>query len=394
MPVWVGNCVWSPARIVRAALPWVLFGVGLAWLVAGVGVSASGLPPVGLGVVLVAGQSLTLIAAFRRPLFVFVVVLIAAGCYGAMGYPGGPIELGELTALFVVASIQSGWIVAGATAAAAIGIAIVALTSPDWTGGPIGVFAVLVVFVLVATAGTHQRHRHLGMRAATARVAEVEQARAERDVLAAVEERLRLSQELHDMIGHTLAVILLQAGLARRALDDDPGRVRRALVMIEDRGSTAMLEMQRLLGVLADTADNVAALPVLADIGRLTAEVRAAGVEIIVSTEGALSELPVAVDLAGYRIVQESLTNVLRHARASCAWVQIHGCPQSLEITVIDDGRGWLEGTEGRGITGMRGRVSRLGGELLLGNGPRGGLEVRARLPLRPTERPTTSERR
>jgi signal transduction histidine kinase len=372
-------------RLGRVALSGLLFAIGVAWLSIDDGVPLRG--PYSLGVLLVAGQSLPLVVSRRAPIATFAVIVLAATVYGSLSYPGSPIEIGELAALFLV---SSGGPVSHAVLSAAAcmtSIVIVATTSPEWGGGLLGVIAVCLVFSLVAVAGVHQRLRQVRLAEANERVFQIEQARAERDALAAMEERLRLARELHDMVGHTLAVVLLHAGLARRALDVDPQQVRRALAVIEDRGSAAMEEMQGLLGLLVEEAGGEDGLPTIDDLHCLGREVQGAGLEVFMSVckpEDVV--LPVAVELAAYRIVQEALTNTVRHAGARRAWVTVGVSGDRLEVTVADDGRGWVNSTterrKGRGLVGMRERSVRLGGDLVVGTRPQGGVEIRACLPL------------
>jgi signal transduction histidine kinase len=382
----------SQGEMVWLALSCLLFGIGVAWLGVETGTPMNG--PFSLGVFLVACQSLPLVAAPRTPLVPFVTVVVAATVYGVLSYPGSPIEFGELAAIYFLASSRPTREAVLAGGACISGIVIVATTSPSWRGGALTVVAVAMLFAAVAAGGAVHRLRQIGLREATERVVEVEQTRAERDALAAMEERLRLAEELHDMVGHTLAVVLLHAGLARRALDDDPDRSRRALAVIEDRASIAMQEMQRLLGVLVDESNGVAALPTIADVDRLAAEVRSAGIDVVLQVDPTIGELPVALDLTAYRIVQEALTNTVRHAHAERAWVTIGQDNDRLRISASDDGRGWAPGShrrEGRGLIGMRERVARLGGDLTIGSRPQGGVQVCASLPLTTTETAATT---
>src|SRR5215469_3516642 len=216
-------------------------------------------------------------------------------------------------------------------------------------------------------------------------------------------ERLRIARELHDIVAHHVSVIVIQAQGAQRMVDRDPDRSRQAMADVERTARTALEEMRRLLGLLrpADTngadepggADGVAAedaagrqpLQGLADIEALVTSMAAAGLRVTLRTAGEPRPVPEDVGLTGYRIVQEALTNVLKHAGPAQAHVLLDYGDQ-LEITVTDDGRGAAAGLTGppgagRGTTGMRERVSMLGGQLTAGPQPGGGYRVHAAVP-------------
>ena len=229
--------------------------------------------------------------------------------------------------------------------------------------------------------------------------------RAQEARRATLAERLRIARELHDIVAHHVSVIVIQAQGAQRMVDRDPDRSRQAMADVERTARTALEEMRRLLGLLrpADTngadepggADGVAPedaagrqpLQGLADIEALVTSMAAAGLRVTLRTTGEPRPVPEDVGLTGYRIVQEALTNVLKHAGPAQAHVLLEYGDQ-LEITVTDDGRGaaaGLTGTEppgaGRGTTGMRERVSMLGGQLTTGPQPGGGFRVHAAIP-------------
>jgi signal transduction histidine kinase len=230
--------------------------------------------------------------------------------------------------------------------------------------------------------------------------------RAQEARRATLAERLRIARELHDIVAHHVSVIVIQAQGAQRTVDRDPDRSRQAMADVERTARTALEEMRRLLGLLRPTdtadgadgtgdADGVAAedaagrqpLQGLADIEALVTSMAAAGLRVTLRTAGEPRPVPEDVGLTGYRIVQEALTNVLKHAGPAQARVLLKYGGQ-LEITVTDDGRGaaaWLTGTEppgaGRGTTGMRERVSMLGGQLTTGPQPGGGFRVHAAIP-------------
>ena len=193
------------------------------------------------------------------------------------------------------------------------------------------------------------------------------------------EEQARIARELHDVIAHSVSVIVVQAAAADDVFDTRPDQARAALRSIEAAGREALGELRGLLGAVSPSP---AGGPGLARLAELTAPLRAAGLEVAVHREGTVA-LPTGVDLAAYRIVQEALTNTLRHAGAARASVTIRAVGGTLELDVRDDGRG-TDGaaTGGRGLAGMRERATMLGGTLDAGPLPDGGFRVRARLPL------------
>jgi signal transduction histidine kinase len=210
--------------------------------------------------------------------------------------------------------------------------------------------------------------------------------RDERARAAVAEERTRIARELHDVVAHAISVVVLQARGGRRALDSDPGDARRALDAIEATASQALAEMRRLLGMLRADDDvlGLAPQPSLAALGTLVEQVREAGLPTDLRVEGDPRELPPGVDLSAYRIVQEALTNALKHAgsRARARVVVRYGDDELL-LEVADDGTGsGQENGAGHGLLGMRERVSVFGGRLESGPRPEGGFAVRARLPL------------
>ncbi len=211
--------------------------------------------------------------------------------------------------------------------------------------------------------------------------------------LAASDERARIAREMHDVVAHTLTVVVAQSDGGRFAAEKDPAAARRALETIAEVSRAALTEMRGLLGVLRETdADaELGPQPSLEDIPALVASVRAGGLDVSYVTTGTPRPLPIGAGLAVYRIVQEALTNVLKHAGPKVtAYAQLRWLPDALEITVSDDGRGAAAraaaaAARGTGIEGMRERATIFGGTLTAGPRRGGGFVVRARLPL--TER-------
>jgi signal transduction histidine kinase len=221
------------------------------------------------------------------------------------------------------------------------------------------------------------------MRVRRSRESRLEREKAQAEA-AIVEERRRIARELHDVIAHAIAVVVVQARGGRKMLAHDPGDSRRAFDAIERTGEQALGEMRRLLGLLRESDDELsrAPLPSLARIADLAEQVRASGLAVEVDIEGEPVDLPPGVDLSAYRIVQEALTNALKHAGPAQARVRIHYGAESVELEILDDGRGKGSGNgTGNGLVGLRERASIVGGELAAGPRPGGGFAVRAALP-------------
>jgi signal transduction histidine kinase len=227
----------------------------------------------------------------------------------------------------------------------------------------------------------------LHVREVEQRAEETERASEEVARRRAVEERLRIARELHDSLTHSISVIQVQAGvavhLARKRGEDVPP----ALLAIQEAGADATRELRATLGVLRSEEDGDGSG--LCQLDSLVARARAAGLPVTMTVTGAERPLPAAVDQAAYRIVQEALTNVSRHAGDACASVHLHYAPEILVIQVADDGKGAVTSVGSRpagpglGLVGMRERVSALGGRLQAGPQDDGGFQVRAELPAR-----------
>jgi signal transduction histidine kinase len=225
-----------------------------------------------------------------------------------------------------------------------------------------------------------EREAELVTHATALELTQEERARA-----AVAEERTRIARELHDVVSHGISVMVLQARGGRRLLETEPAATREALDTIEAAGEQALTEMRRLLGLLRadDEALALAPQPSLARIDDLAERMRATGLPVEVTVEGEPVALPQGVDVSAYRIVQEALTNALKHAGNARAHVVIRYRPDTLDIEVLDDGPGDGDGGgSGHGLAGIRERVGIYGGELESGARPDGGYALRARLPL------------
>ena len=203
--------------------------------------------------------------------------------------------------------------------------------------------------------------------------------------IAVLDERARIAREMHDVVAHSVSLMVVQAGGARRMLDEDPEESRAALESIEEAGRQALGELRRSLGMLRNGSAEPAALspqPGTAQLGELVARTRAGGLPVELDVEGEPRPVPAGVDLAAYRIVQEALTNAVKHAGPARARVRLRWEPGALELSVTDDGRGPDGAEGGHGLIGMRERVAAYGGTLSAGPAPGGGYELRARIPL------------
>ena len=244
-------------------------------------------------------------------------------------------------------------------------------------------FRGLVFFTTVSTIVMVLVRIVVGGRERRVRLAERERDVAARE--AVVEERARIARELHDVIAHHVSMIVLQAGAERHALEDRESSTREVLDTIERTGRDALTETRRLLGMLRETgSDPLSPQPGLADLDMLVSQVRDAGLPVQLHVEGERRELPVGLDLSAYRIVQEALTNTLKHARRATAAVRIRYDDDALELQIADDGSSTVpRANGGHGLVGMRERVALYGGTFEARPRDEGGYLVRALLPIR-----------
>jgi signal transduction histidine kinase len=211
---------------------------------------------------------------------------------------------------------------------------------------------------------------------------QAQEAHEEEVARAAADERRRIAREMHDVVAHSVSVMVVQAGGARRILERDPARAIDAAAHIEEVGRAALNEMRRLLGVLHH-GDERAPQPGMARLGALVERTRAAGLPVSLTVEGEPRSLPAGMDLAAYRVVQEALTNAIRHAGAAPTEVTVRWEPAHLELEIVDTGAPAANGNGGgHGLVGMEERVRLYDGELRAGRRAGGGFEVVARLPL------------
>jgi signal transduction histidine kinase len=218
----------------------------------------------------------------------------------------------------------------------------------------------------------------------------VEREKEEEARRAVADERLHIARELHDVVAHSMGVIAVQASVGEHVIDDNPEEAKRALEAISGVSRSTLAEIRRMLGVLRETdgeergSPAYAPAPGLSELDRLVRELDGAGIAVEVAYDGARVELPRGVDLTAYRIVQEALTNVMKHAGPARARVVVRYEPGALGLEIVDDGRGVngrSEGRGGHGLVGMRERVAVYGGTLEVGPKSGGGYRVAVRLP-------------
>jgi signal transduction histidine kinase len=268
--------------------------------------------------------------------------------------------------------------------------AVVAHQLATWWVDGFSLAGNLVLLVGAWWLGDGARRRRREAMAHAERAAQLDAARSELASKAVADERLRIARELHDVVAHAMSAIAVQAGTGRVAFDREPNVAREALARIESLSRLALSDMRQLLVVLRpDHAGAVDRAPMVSldDLDGLVATTGAAGVEVGLRIEGQPRPLPAAVDVAAYRIVQEALTNVARHAHTDRADVSICYGTDAVIVAVDDDGgagppSGDREGRPGVGIIGMRERVAACGGTLVAGAKPSGGFRVLARLPI------------
>jgi len=387
----------------RAAGPFVLDGL-LAAVMAAVGFALlasvlafdTGSPLAWAAYLLVAAHTLPIAVRRLYPLPTLAWGLLTGAAFAALGLSLVALSFSILIYVYTAAARCPRQVSLAGLAAAEAMLLVVWLVDP----GAIGDGGTLVIDGLIMAAawwlGDGARRRQEAIVAAQERAAELETAREELARRAVTEERLRIARELHDVVAHSMSIIAVQSGVGVHVLDSQPEEARKALAAVEATSRQALVEMRRLLGVLradAEPRGSLAPAPGLADVETLAAEVARAGVRVEVRIEGTPAALPAGLELSAYRIVQEALTNVLKHARPAGATVRIAYEPGQVVIEVTNDGQGsgsafGRRSTDsdpqirGSGIAGMRERAALYGGTLEAGPRPEGGFRVAASLPL------------
>jgi signal transduction histidine kinase len=333
-----------------------------------------------LAIALVVASAVPLLWRRRYPIAVLTATHSIVLAYLLLDYPRGPIFLSPLIAFF--SAVLRGrriaaWVVLATGFVAETFVPVIVTDEPAPDAGELFLF---VAWLLVITGAAEL------VRIRRERSSETARTREEEALRRATEERLRIARELHDVLAHNISMINVQAGVALHLLDERPEQARPALTAIKQASKDALIELRSVLGVLRRVDDQDGSrdpAPTLARVDDLVSRAGATGLEVIKRVEGPARPLPAPVDVAAFRIVQEALTNVVRHAAATSATVEVTYGDEAVTAVVEDDGRGSAAGSvgSGSGIVGMRERAHSVGGSVEAGPREGGGFRVRARLP-------------
>jgi signal transduction histidine kinase len=348
-------------------------------------------------------QTLPIALRRRNPMRILIITGSAITLYSLLGYLG-PNGVGDsngaygvVVAFYTVAANEPrrrALVAAAATAGCVLASFAAYAAFDSISGWTANLSVTYISFGLAWVIGDNLRVRRAYTAQLEERAVQLEHEREERATQAVAQERARIARELHDVVAHHVSVMVVQAAGARRVIEKDPALARDALQAVEQAGRTALDEMRRMLEVLRADEAGVGPQPGLADLDRLVAQVRETGLPVELTFEGMDHRpLPAGMDLAAYRIVQEALTNAVKHAGKATARVTVRHEPDALDIQVTDDGRGAaapllagaVEG--GHGLIGMRERVALYDGALETGPVFPGGYRVHARFPLEPAPR-------
>lgn len=383
------NITRAHLRDVDVRRPWVLDGALAALLLIGSVLAAtfpgpgSRTPDAVMYVLILVGCAPYAVRR-RAPLPVMLVASVPVVALLALGFSSAVIGSGLFLAAYTVGDRCGTRAILAAAGYAAVLLAALTVALPESL--PVGEVATnAALFIGAFALGRSGRARRENVVLLQERATLAEQARVEQARNAVVAERLRIARELHDVLAHSMGVIALQAGVGAHVIDVDPAEAKASLVAVSETSRSALAEIRRILGALRDETDptTYSPQPGLAAVDGLAADLRAAGLPVAVHVEGEPDRLPAALDLTGYRLIQEALTNVVKHAGPARAEVTVRYAPGSVEIEVLDDGRATTpgDGPRGRGQVGMRERVGVWGGSLTTGPRPGGGYRVAARLP-------------
>jgi signal transduction histidine kinase len=345
-----------------------------------------------VGYLLLAAGPLALPWRHRWPVPTLWATFAATFAYLALDYPGGPIWLPLIVAFGTA-------LVTGHRHAAYLTLPpgyVCAIWLVPWIAGhsmpsPAAAVGIAAWLLLLAAGSELVRNRRAYQRAARERLIEQQRSHDEEARRIVSEERLRIARELHDVLAHSLSLINVQAGVALELADRKPDQVPAALNAIKKASKEALVEVQSVLTTLRDRDEAAPLTPAagMAQLDQLIARAAAAGLQVRTAVTGNPRPLPDGVDLTAYRVVQESLTNVVRHAGARNVAIAFDHGSDMLTVQIDDDGRASAHRphpSAGNGLTGMRERVTGLGGHLEAGAKPGGGFRVRARLPLSQAE--------
>jgi signal transduction histidine kinase len=339
----------------------------------------------GYACLVVAGASMAV--RRRLPAVALLLASAAVGVYAARSYPGGPIFVMPLVGVYSVAALRPRRRSLPLVAAAVLTVLLPALVFDRSTeeSGLIALVYVgwVAVALLLGEAGRGRREYLVGLEERARYLEESREQEARRRV---AEERLRIARDVHDVAAHALASIALQAGVGTRLGAREPQEAQDALARIRSASTDALGELRRVLDLMRgeDGGEPRDPPPTLADLDGLVSNASGNGADVRLQVRGEPRPLPAVLELAAYRIVQESLTNVVRHAASPIATVTLTYGDSGLEVEVLDRGRGVPMADEraGHGITGMQERAAAVGGRLEAGPEPQGGFRVWARLPV------------
>ncbi len=374
----------SAVKVVDVLVVLLLAASGVAQVWAAAPHALQGGPPVHSALVLLI--TLPLLVRRRQPLLVCLTVWGASWLqYELGGGLGQPFFAGVLALYAVGAHAGYPETLLGAAAA---GASILVIDVPRLAAGDPIDEVVPLWFLLggVWAFGRWMRRRRAEAVSLTERAERAEQDREEQARLAVAEERARIARELHDLVAHSMGVIVIQSQGAQRILDKDPHATLAALKAIESTGRNGLAEMRRLLGLLTESysGNDASPQPRLERLDELVDQVRSAGLPVDFSIEGSARPLPPGVELAAYRIVQEALTNTLKHAGPASARVTVRYLSEAVEVEIADSGAGTgASHPPGHGLVGMKERVALYGGTLETGASEQGGYRVLARIPER-----------
>ena len=344
------------------------------------------------GAQLICMVGVTVPVAFRRRRPIAAALTMALALLLATALGGAPTQATGIVALialvsgaYMLGARTQGRVLAAGTIALIVALAVDAIVEESQTVSALLFFTFFVVGLPVAAGQATRSRAQLADELADRAVA-LERAREGEAQAAVQEERARIARELHDVVAHDVSVMVVQAAAAKRIVEREPDRAEEAIVSIEGTGREALAEMRRLLGVLRRGDEDLALAPQpsLSRVDALLARTRAAGLDVALERSGDDAPLPAGVDLAAYRVVQEALANVVRHAGAEHATVRLTYDPRAVVVEVVDDGRGAADGggKAGHGLIGLRERVDLYGGDFEACPRAEGGFGVRARLPV------------